>query len=109
MSRTSHFRPPAHDPQPARCVDAHRRCRACLAADLPSSKAPPALAAYQTWSPWMVRVRGIWVVPDKGHVSINGVGNVAKAKDAIVPELDITYFFTQNIAAELISVSPSMM
>lgn len=63
-----------------------------LAADLPSSKAPPALAAYQTWSPWMVRVRGIWVSPDSGKVSINGVGNVAKARDAIVPELDITYF-----------------
>lgn len=73
-----------------------------LAADLPSSKAPPALRAVETWSPWMVRVRGIWVAPDKGHVSINGVGNVAKAKDAIVPELDITYFFTPNIAAELI-------
>ena len=72
------------------------------AADLPSTKYAPAAKAYETWSPWMVRLRGIWVKPDSGNVSINGVGNVAKAKDAIVPELDITYFFTPNFAAELI-------
>ncbi len=51
-------------------------------------------------SPWMVRVRGLSVQADEGgSVSIGGA---VKIDEDIVPELDITYFFSDNIAAELI-------
>lgn len=51
-------------------------------------------------SPWMFRLRGIYVMPDeKAHLTVPGNVDVG---DAIVPELDISYFFTENLAAELI-------
>lgn len=56
-------------------------------------------------NPWMVRARVITVMPDEaGALSVNGTrlpGGVSIG-DQYVPELDITYFFTRNIAAELI-------
>lgn len=56
-------------------------------------------------NPWMVRGRVIAVMPDEsGDLSIGGAahgGNV-DIGDQYVPELDITYFFNDNIAAELI-------
>ncbi len=49
---------------------------------------------------FQIRVRGIGVLPDSGgSTTINGS---PEADNAVVPELDITYFFTENIAAELI-------
>jgi outer membrane protein len=72
------------------------------AADLPS-KAPvfkdePVAAA----SPWQIRVRALGVIAeDKGHV--NGVpGSDLSYSRSVTPELDISYYFTPNIAAELI-------
>lgn len=48
----------------------------------------------------LVRLRGIGVIPDEsGRTTIGGDIEV---DDAYVPELDFTYFFTKNIAAELI-------
>ncbi|PZA10310.1 OmpW family protein [Rhodopseudomonas palustris] len=53
-------------------------------------------------SPWMIRLRALGVVPrDSGYVD-QVPGSSLKTSDAVVPELDITYFFTKNIAAELI-------
>ena len=56
-------------------------------------------------NPWMVRGRVIGVLPDEsGDLSVAGsrlAGDV-DISDQYVPELDITYFFTKNIAAELI-------
>lgn len=50
--------------------------------------------------PWLIRGRVIGVLPDGGgHTTINGT---PEPDDAVVPELDISYFFTKNIAAELI-------
>lgn len=53
---------------------------------------------------WLFRVRGLAVVPDeKGHDDqLNGkiaLGN------AYVPELDVTYFFTDYLSAELIAAT----
>lgn len=53
---------------------------------------------------WLFRVRGLAVVPDeKGHDDqLNGkigIGN------SYVPELDVTYFFTDYISAELIAAT----
>lgn len=72
--------------------------------------AGPALAADQlaqptnidTVSPWLVRVRALGVVTgDDGFVT-QIPGSEVRSSDSIVPELDISYFFTKNIAAELI-------
>ncbi|ORE97131.1 OmpW family protein [Aurantimonas sp. 22II-16-19i] len=57
-------------------------------------------AEYQ--SPWQIRLRGLGVVTeDEG--SVDGVIDSGLSySDTLVPELDISYFFTDNIAAELI-------
>jgi len=49
----------------------------------------------------LVRVRGIAVVPDNDGTT-DAIGGDTDIEEAYVPELDITYFFTENIAAELI-------
>jgi outer membrane protein len=51
-------------------------------------------------SPWQVRVRLIDVAPEES--STVSIGGEAKVDTAIVPELDITYFFNDNFSAELI-------
>lgn len=52
----------------------------------------------------LVRLRGIVVAPteDIGGVQPTFPNGSASVDNAIVPELDFTYFFTDNIAAELI-------
>ncbi len=73
------------------------------AADLtPAPVAPAAEEVVTGQSPWQIRVRGLGVITeDEG--SVNGVpGSDLSYSDSVIPELDITYFFTDNIAAELI-------
>lgn len=53
----------------------------------------------------VIRFRALGVVPDEGGAGNDGaalVGGDTKLTSDIVPELDFTYFFTDNIAAELI-------
>lgn len=76
-----------------------------LAADVPT-KAPAmrtaAAAPVDAWSPWMIRGRVLGVLPD-ASATINRVpGGSVTIDNSVVPELDITYFFTPNFAAELI-------
>jgi len=47
------------------------------------------------------RLRGIGVLPNSDGGSTT-IGGTPIADDAVVPEFDITYFFTENIAMELI-------
>jgi len=72
-----------------------------VAADLaarPMYKAP----VIEPWNPWMIRLRALGVVTrDSGYVD-QVAGSGLKTTDTLVPELDISYFFTKNIAAELI-------
>lgn len=74
-----------------------------MAADVatPVYKAPAA-PVVEVPSPWQIRVRALGVITDdEGYVSqIPGSG--LSYSDSIVPELDITYYFTENFAAELI-------
>ena len=67
-------------------------------------------AAYADDNPWMVRVRALGVLPDESaDLSVAGTALMGDVDigDQYVPELDITYFFTDNIAAELIlAVTP---
>jgi outer membrane protein len=75
------------------------------AADIPSAKTQP-LAPIMTWSPWMIRGRALVVVPQEdASLRIGGVpvpGADVDISNSVVPELDISYFFTKNIAVELI-------
>jgi outer membrane protein len=62
-------------------------------------------AAYAQDNPWMVRGRVIGVLPDESadlSVANTALAGGVDIGDQYVPELDITYFFTKNIAAELI-------
>jgi outer membrane protein len=51
-------------------------------------------------SPWQLRLRAIDVAPQES--STLSISDKAKVDNNIVPELDISYFFTDHIAAELI-------
>ena len=71
------------------------------AADLPAKayyKAP----VVEEWNPWMIRLRVLGVIPENGGRVDQVPGSSLKTSDSVVPELDISYFFTKNIAAELI-------
>ena len=53
------------------------------------------------FSKWQVRLRGIIVSPDES-ATIEAINGSVDISTAVVPELDFTYFFTENWAAELI-------
>lgn len=53
---------------------------------------------------WQVRVRAIGVFPDVGSSDVN-IGGDADVGDAVTPEVDITYFLTDHVAAELIAAT----
>ena len=63
-----------------------------------------ASAAYAEQGDWLVRARGIVVAPTEtaGPVSPTFPDGSVSVDDAIVPELDFTYFVTDNIGLELI-------
>ncbi len=52
-------------------------------------------------SPWQFRLRGIVVTPDES-ADIETIGGDASISTAVVPELDISYFFNENWSLELI-------
>ena len=83
-------------------------CFALLAGVAGMAFASPAAADDGLGGPWskkrfQVRLRAIDVIPDVDS-SVN-IGGEVDADYAIVPEVDITYFFTRNIAAELIAAT----
>lgn len=73
---------------------------AAIAADAPVKA--PAYKAAPADHPWMVRVRALGVVTRDSGVVDQVVGSGLSTTDTIVPELDISYFFTRNIAVELV-------
>ncbi|WP_298915102.1 OmpW family protein [uncultured Algimonas sp.] len=58
-------------------------------------------AASDVDDPWLVRVRAISVMPEEDG-TIRPIGGTVDIGDQIVPELDISYFVSENIAFELI-------
>ena len=70
-----------------------------VAAPAPVYKAAPVVAEK---SPWQIRVRALAVLPEDGGKVDQIPGSDLSYSDAYVPELDITYYFTDNFAAELI-------
>jgi outer membrane protein len=79
-----------------------------VGADLkPLYKAPPPV---DVWSPWQIRIRALGVLPQNSGSTVNVAGAPAFSTpysglsigNSTVPELDISYYFTKNLAAELI-------
>lgn len=63
---------------------------------------------YADDSGFMVRARAVSISWDNGNkdgLDTVGVGQV-EAKDRWIPEVDISYFFTKNLAAELVLTYP---
>jgi len=62
--------------------------------------------AQASQSPWLIRGRALAVVPDES-ANVTILGGDLDIDTAIIPELDITYFFDEHWAAELIlAVTP---
>lgn len=59
------------------------------------------MAVAQEKSPWLIRARAIALVPDES-ATISVIGGDAAVDTDYMPELDFSYFFTENIAVELI-------
>ncbi|WP_422802334.1 OmpW/AlkL family protein [Telluria beijingensis] len=59
-------------------------------------------------SPWLVRARAVYVDPDNKSTPVGGVGAADRLEVSTktIPELDISYFFTPHIAAELVLTYP---
>ncbi len=53
-------------------------------------------------SPWLIRVRALWLVLDDSSSTITTIGGNAEVDDSTTVELDISYFLTDNVALELI-------
>ncbi|WP_310622074.1 OmpW/AlkL family protein [Flexibacterium corallicola] len=72
------------------------------AADLYDTKEKTAAETFAAPSPWQIRVRALGVITEDDG-SIDAIpGSDLSYSDTVIPELDITYFFNENIAAELI-------
>jgi outer membrane protein len=71
-----------------------------------ASLAPIAAQAQAAENPWMVRVRAVDLLWTNGQSGSVVQGANVKAKDQMIPELDVSYFFTKNIAAELVLTYP---
>lgn len=61
------------------------------------------LAAYaENDGPWMVRTRALVVKPDES-ATIVPIGGDVRIDTSVVPEIDVSYFFAENWAVELIA------
>lgn len=65
-----------------------------------AADAPVEQSVAADWSPWMIRVRAIGVLPNSS-AKFNVPGS-AHVSDRVVPELDVSYFFSPNFAVETI-------
>lgn len=80
---------------------------AALAADLPSKRqaAPAPAPLMEEFNPWMVRIRALAFVPQSSanlYAAGTPIDGTLKVSNTVVPEIDISYFFTKNIAIEAI-------
>jgi outer membrane protein len=75
--------------------------RAVLALTLVGGVVTP-LAAQAQNSPWLVRVRAVNL--DSSNKDSTGLG--LSINNKVIPEIDISYFFTPNLAAELVLTYP---
>ena len=73
-----------------------------------ASLAPIAAQAQAQENPWMVRVRAVDVLFQNGQTQTVQTANV-KAQNTVIPEFDVSYFFTKNIATELVLTWPQQV
>lgn len=60
-------------------------------------------------SPWLVRARAVNIATDNKSDAFGSVAaDQIHAQSKTIPEVDISYFFTKNIAAELILTYPQV-
>lgn len=64
--------------------------------------APPMIDSPWAGTKWLVRGRVIGMLPDENDGRLAGGPASYDVEDAVMPELDFTYFLTDNLAAELI-------
>lgn len=59
-------------------------------------------------TPWLVRLRAVDLIPANKSDSIGGAGAADRigVEKKVIPDVDISYFFTPNIAAELVLTYP---
>lgn len=67
-----------------------------------TKKAPAMKPVVEPWNPWMIRLRTLVVEPEDSGKVDQIAGSGLKNSTSTVPELDVSYFFTPNVAAELI-------
>ncbi|WP_374361023.1 OmpW family protein [Pseudoduganella danionis] len=65
-------------------------------------------AAVAQETPWLVRVRAVHIDPADKSDPVGGAGASDRltVSSKTIPELDVSYFFTPNLAAELILTYP---
>lgn len=80
-----------------------------LAADLPARNTAPEapVPAFVTYDPWQIRLRVVDVAPTSSNSSVYTaagafVNKGLTVQSQVIPELDISYYFTPNIAIEAI-------
>ena len=73
-----------------------------------ASLAPIAAQAQAEENPWMLRVRAVDLLFQNGQSNTVSTLNV-KAQNEWIPEVDVSYFFTKNIAAELVLTYPQQV
>src|SRR5476649_1406751 len=68
----------------------------------------PAQAQAQDDGPWLVRARAVHLSPADKSDPIGGVGasDRLSVSDKTIPEVDLSYFFTQSVSAELVLTYP---
>ena len=78
----------------------------CLIAVLASALASQAALAQE--NPWLVRLRAVSLDPANKSDPIGGVGASDRltVNSKVIPEFDISYFFTPNWATELVLTYP---
>jgi outer membrane protein len=75
--------------------------RAALALAVAGGLALPMIAQAQS-TPWMVRVHALYL----DSANKDGTGNDLSVNNKTFPEVDISYFFSPNLAAELVLTYP---
>ncbi|SOZ37962.1 OmpW/AlkL family protein [Cupriavidus neocaledonicus] len=83
-------------------------CSALAACAMLGAFATPAAAADDAQGNWMVRLRGTYLDMANSSDPVGGAGPSDRitVNNKWIPELDVTYFFTPHIAAELVLTVP---
>ena len=74
-----------------------------------SSLAPASASAQATEGSWMIRVRALSLSPANKSDAIPSLGVAADqitVSSKVFPDVDVSYFFTKNFAAELVLTYP---